>query len=125
MSTINILSKSYVVPAQALPLSKAGGDQNIPEPKADRDHNVPQYKKESFQVGKQFMEAIVFTNTPWPIISNEKYSMIQKAWKLVIETQDRQRAFAGAPLDTPSVCGEEWLVITVFTIIGPLAGGFT
>jgi len=50
------------------------------------------------------MEAIVFTKTPWPIISDEKYSMVDEAWNLVIEAQDRQQAIAGAPVDTPSVC---------------------
>jgi len=49
------------------------------------------------------MEAIVFTKTPWPILSNDKYSMIEEAWKLAIETQDHQRALAGAPVGTPSV----------------------
>jgi len=50
------------------------------------------------------MEAIVFTNTPWPIISDEKYSMVDEAWKLAIEVQDCQRALAGAPVGTQSVC---------------------
>jgi len=50
------------------------------------------------------MQAIVFTKTPWPIISDEKYLMVDKAWKLAIEAQDRQRALAGAPVGTPSVC---------------------
>ena len=50
------------------------------------------------------MEAIVFTKTPWPIISDEKYWIVDEAWKLAIEAQDRQRALAGAPVGTPSVC---------------------
>ena len=49
------------------------------------------------------MEAIVFTKTPWPIISDEKYSMVDEACKLAIEAQDRQQALAGAPVGTPSV----------------------
>jgi hypothetical protein len=50
------------------------------------------------------MEAIVFTKTPWPIISDEKYSIVDKAWQLAIEAQDRQRPLAGAPVGAPSVC---------------------
>jgi len=50
------------------------------------------------------MEAIVFTKTPWPILSDDKYWMVEEAWKRAIEAQDRQRAFAGAPAGTPSVC---------------------
>ena len=50
------------------------------------------------------MEAIVFTKTPWPIVSDDKYSMVEEAWNLAIEAQDRQRALAGAPAGTPSVC---------------------
>jgi len=50
------------------------------------------------------MEAIVFTKTPWPILSDEKNSMVDNARKLAIEAQDCQRALAGAPGGTPSVC---------------------
>jgi len=89
---------------QVLPLPKAGGDQNVPQPKAGGDHNVSQHQKATFEVAKWFMEAIVFTKTPWPIISDEKYSMVDKAWKLAIEAQDRQWALAGAPVGAPSVC---------------------
>jgi len=103
-STINKLRESDVVPAQVLPLPKAGGDQNVPQPKAGGDHNVPQHQKATFEVAKQFMEAMVFTKTPWPIISDEKYSRVDKASKFAIEDQDRQRALAGAPVETPSVC---------------------
>ena len=74
-SVINISRESDVV--QALPLPKASGD-----------HNVPQHQKATFEVAKRFMEAIVFTKTPWPIISDEKYSMVDEAWKLAIEAQD-------------------------------------
>jgi hypothetical protein len=84
--------------------NKSSGDQNIPQPKASSDQNVPQHQKATFEVAKRFMEAIVFTKTPWPILSNEKYSMVEEAWKLAIEAQDRQRALAGAPVGTPSVC---------------------
>jgi len=101
-SAINISRESDVV--QALPLPKAGGETNVPQRKAGGDHNVPQQQPATFEVAKRFMEAIVFTKTPWPIISNEKYSMVDDAWKLAIEAQDRQRALAGAPVGTPSVC---------------------
>ena len=102
-STINILRESDVLPAQALPLPKTGGDQNVPQPQAGRDHNLPEHQKETFEVAKRFMEAIVFTKTPWPIISDEKYSMVDEAWKLGIVAQHRQRALAGAPVGAPSV----------------------
>ena len=103
-STINILLKSDIVPTLALPLPKAGGDHSVPQPKAGGEHNVPQHQKATFEVAKWFIEAIVFTMTPWPIISNEKYSMVDDAWQLAIEAQDWQRALAGAPVGTPSVC---------------------
>jgi isoleucyl-tRNA synthetase len=60
--------------------------------------------KGNCEVAKRFMEAIVFTTTPWAIISNEKCSMVVKAWKLAIEAQDSQRELAGAAIGTPSVC---------------------
>jgi len=52
-SAINISCKSDVV--QALPLDKAGGDQNVPQPKAGGDHNVPQRHKATVEVAKRFM----------------------------------------------------------------------
>jgi len=56
----------------ALPLPKAGGDHNVPQPKAGGDHNVPQNQQATFEVVKRFMEAIVFTTTPWSMISDEE-----------------------------------------------------
>jgi hypothetical protein len=84
--------------------NKSCGDQNIPQPKASSDQNVSQHQKATFEVAKRFMEAIVFTQTPWPILSDDKYSMVEEAWKLAIEAQDHQRALAGTPIGTPSVC---------------------
>jgi len=84
--------------------NKSSGDQNIPQPKARSDQNVPQHQKATFVVAKRFMKAMVLTETPWPILSNDKYSMVEEAWKLTMEAQDRQRALAGAPVGTPSVC---------------------
>jgi len=103
-SNINILHESDIVPAQALRFPKAGGDHSVPQPKAGGDHNVPQHQKATFEVAKRFMEAIVITKTPLPIVSDEKYTMLDEAWKLAIEAQDRQRVLAGAPVSTPSVC---------------------
>jgi len=103
-STINILHESDIVPAQVLPLSESGGDYSFPQPKAGEYHNVPQHQKATFEVVKRFIEAIVFTKTPLPIISNEKYSIIDEAWQLAIEAHDRQWALAGAPVGATSVC---------------------
>jgi len=50
------------------------------------------------------MEVIVFTKAPWPIISDDKYTMVDEAWQLAIEAQDQQRALAGAPVGAPSAC---------------------
>jgi len=50
------------------------------------------------------MKAIVFTKTPWPILSDDKYFMVDDAWKLGIKAQDRQGALAGAAAGSPSVC---------------------
>jgi hypothetical protein len=101
-SVINISHESDAV--QALPLPKAGGDQNVPQPKASGDHNLPQHQQATFEVAKRCIEAIVFTKTPWAIISNVEYSMADEARKLAIEAQDRQRVLAGAPVGIPSVC---------------------
>jgi len=101
-SVINISCESDVV--QALPLPKAGGHQNVPQPKTGGDHKVPQHQKATFEVAKRFMEVIIFTKTPCPFISDKKYLMVDEAWKLAIEAQDRQRVLAGDSVGTPSVC---------------------
>jgi len=54
-STINILRESDIVPAQTLPLPKAGGGHSVPQPKAGGDHNVSQHQKATFEVAKLFM----------------------------------------------------------------------
>ena len=84
--------------------NKSSGDQTIPQPKASSDQNVPQHQKATFEVAKRFMKAIVFTKAPWPILSDNKYSMVEEAWKLAIEAQDRQWALAGAPVGIQYVC---------------------
>jgi hypothetical protein len=102
---LNKLSESDHPPfTQALPLRKSSGDQNVPQPKASAHQNVPQRQKATFEGRKRFMEAIVFTKTPWPILCDDNYSMVEEAWKLAIEAQDCQWALAGAPAGTPSVC---------------------
>jgi len=100
---INVFCESDIAPSQALPPRRAGGDQSVPQPKASGDHNIPQHQKATFEVAKQFREAIIFTMTPWPIISDEKYSMVDEDSQLAIEAQDRQPALAGTPEGTPTV----------------------
>ena len=81
---LNRSSESARAPStQALPLLITSRDQNVPQPKASAGQNIPQPQKATFEVAKRFMEAIVFTKTPWQIISHGKYSMVEEAWKLV------------------------------------------
>lgn len=49
------------------------------------------------------MEAVVFTETLWGIISNDKYSMVEHALQLAIDAQDSQQALARTPVGIPSV----------------------
>jgi len=53
---------------------------------------------------KQIMEAILFRKTAWPIVSDDKHSIVKEAWELVIEAQDRQQQLAGTSPGTRSVC---------------------
>jgi len=103
-----VLNKSSMsdraLSAQVLPQPESSGDQNAPQPKASADQNVPQHQKATFEVAKRSLQAIVFTKTPWAILSDVKYLIVEEVWKLPIEAQDRQRALAGAPAGTPSVC---------------------
>ena len=100
---LNELSESDLSPsAQVLPLCMSSGDLNVPQPKARGDQNVPQHQKATFGVAKRYMEFILLTKTPWPILPNDKYLMVEESWKLAIEAQDCQRALAGTPVCTPS-----------------------
>jgi len=73
LSFFNNLSMSNHAPStQALPLRKSSGEQIVPQPKAYAGQNVLQYQKATFEVAKYFMKAIIFTMTPWPMISDEK-----------------------------------------------------
>ena len=102
-STVNISPESDIV--QELPLPKASADENVPQQQpGGGDHNVSQPEKATFGVAIRFIEAIVFRKTPWQIISDAKYSMVDEAWQLAIESQDPQRALAGAPVGAPCVC---------------------
>jgi len=105
-SLLNNLSESDCAPsARALVLpNKSSGLQNIPQPKASSDQNVPQHQKATFEVVKRFMKGIVLTKTPGPILSDDKYSMVEEAWKLAIEAQDCQWALAGALVGTRFLC---------------------
>jgi len=86
----NRLSDSDHAPStQALQLHNSSGDQNVSQPKASADQNIPQHQKATLEVAKRLMEAIVFTKAPWPISSNDKYSMVEEASKLAIEAHDR------------------------------------
>jgi len=49
------------------------------------------------------MEAYIFTKTAWPILSDDRYLVVEEAWRLAIEAQNHQRALAGAPVSMPSV----------------------
>ena len=103
-STINIFRCSDSIPTQAHPFPKAGEDHSITQPKAGGNDHVAHHQKATFEVATWFMKAIVFTKTSWPIISDEKYLMVDKAWQLAVEAQDRQQVLAGAPVGTPSGC---------------------
>jgi len=103
-SIISWLHQSYLVPAQAPPLPIAGEHHNVPQQKASRNQHVPDHQKATLDVLKRFMEAIVFTKTPGPVGSNERYSIVDKAWELAIEAQDRQHTLAGASVDWSCLC---------------------
>jgi hypothetical protein len=57
----------------------------------------------TFEAVKRFMEANEFWMTSWPILSNDKYSMVEAAWKQAFDAADDQWVLEGAPLGTPSI----------------------
>ena len=79
-------------------------DQNILQPKASSEQSVHQHQKATLQVAPRFIEAIVLTKTPWPLLFDVKYSIVEEAGKLEIEAEDSQRSLAGAPVGTPFGC---------------------
>lgn len=55
-------------------------------------------------VEKMMMDAIVFMTTPWPIVSDDMYTMVQDSRNQAIDAQDHQWARASTSLGTQSVC---------------------
>jgi len=68
----------------------SGADLNVAQPKASGDLHFPQLQMATFEEVKCLMEAIVLMKTPWSILSNDKYWMIEEASKIVFEVQDYQ-----------------------------------
>jgi len=99
-----ICKSDHAPSAKALPQPKSSGEQNAPQPKASADQCVPKRQKATFQVANRFMEASVFMQSPWPILSDDKYSMVEEAWRPTIHAEDSQQAIAGSPVGTPWVC---------------------
>jgi len=106
MSTLlNKLSLSdSALSTQALLLSESCREEHVQQSKASGDWNVPQHHMALFEVLILFMQENVFTRIEWPILSDDKYSMYEAAWKLAIQAQDLQWALAGASVGTPSGC---------------------
>ena len=46
----------------------------------------------------------MFMKTPWPILSDDKYSFIEESWKLAIEAQDWLQAVEAASVCRLSLC---------------------
>jgi hypothetical protein len=102
---LNKVSESdHALSTQALPLRRSSGDLNVPQPEDSADQNVCKNQKATFEVAKRFMAAIILTMTSWLILCDDKYWMIENAWKLAIEAQDCQQALEGAAIGMPSVC---------------------
>jgi hypothetical protein len=76
----------------------------MPQPKARANHNIPQHQDATFELGKRFIEAVIFTKNIWPRYAHDKYSTVDEASNRAIEDWDCQRTSAGAPVGRPSVC---------------------
>jgi len=50
------------------------------------------------------MEAVIFRKTPWPVLSDVNYLLIEEAWTIAIHTQDCQWSLAISPVGAQSVC---------------------
>jgi hypothetical protein len=61
--------------------NQSSGDQISPQPKASSDQIVPQHEKATLEVAKRFIKVIVFTKSSWPILSDDKYSMVEEPLK--------------------------------------------
>jgi len=88
---------------QICPLPRSSGEQNHSRPKAGGDRIVPHYQTATFEIAKCFMEAVLVTMTPLALFSDEKWQMVEEAWKLPINAQNRQQELAGTSVGSPSV----------------------
>jgi len=102
---LNTSSKSdRVLSSQTLPQSKWSGHQDVPHLKARADSHVPQHQKATVEVARRFMEAFLFMKTPWAILFDDKYTMLEEGLNLAIVAQDRQQVVAASPVSTQLVC---------------------
>jgi len=68
-----------------------------------------------FEVANRFSESIVISKTPWPLILDKKYLMVDEVWKLANEAYNHQWLLADAPVDAPSLC--HYLIIILLILI--------
>jgi len=96
----------YAAPAIVCPLPKCSRDWKIEQCKASGIQFISTYKMATVQIAYRLMKAIVFTKTPWPILSNEKCTMVAEACKLAFEAHNHQCPFPATPVCVPFPC---WL----------------
>jgi len=85
---LNKLSESDHAPSsQVLPLCKSKADHNVPHQKASADENIPQHQTAMFEVAKGCVQYIIFLITPWQILFDDKYLMVEQVLQLAIEAQ--------------------------------------
>lgn len=58
----------------------------------------------TIDITNNFVKVVIFIRTPWPILCDDNYSIVQVVWTLNIECQNWQRPIAGASIGTQSVC---------------------
>jgi len=71
---------------------------------ASGGYNIPQHQKATSMVSTRFMDEMMLTKSPSPIIFDEMCQLVDESWVLAIDGQEYQWASGGTPVGTPSVC---------------------
>lgn len=83
---------------------------NFSKLKAGGEYYLPQHTRAVFDLAKRCINAIMFTKTPIPIILNVRYSIVDEAVRVSIDTHTGHFWSAVIAVHTLSVCWFRWFL---------------
>jgi len=85
MPAVIVSLESNHVSTRAVLLSMSTADQKFLQPDVYGDYNDSKPQDALFEVTEMFTQDIMLMNIPWPLISNNKFWIVDESWILAIE----------------------------------------